>query len=182
MKRFFIWKDGKYNGENTEWQEISGEEFYELVNDPANSDRLFIHHNDVYDNEADEVYFEATEENYKRWDRMRKKEEYDLQIKLENPIEVVSLDTVLYYDDNGIPVTLADEIPEPDPDPMIVALYEVIDKLLPEEREMITRYYLDNPQKKSQRVIAEEMGMPQQTFSYRLKKILEKMKRLFGEN
>lgn len=181
MKRYFIWKDGKFNGEDTEWLEIGGQEFYELVNNPENSGRLFIHHKDYYDDEADEVYYEATEENYMRWDRKRKKEEYDLQIKLENPIEVVSLDTILYYDDNGIPVTLADEIPEPEPDPMLEQLKYVLDQLTEDEREIIDRYFLKNPEKKSQRVIAEEMGISQQVFSYRLKIILKKMRGLFCE-
>ena len=182
MKRYFIWKDGVYNGEDTVWERISGKQYYALVNSPEGEGRYFAHTKECEDDRVYEYYFEVTRENYLKWKRENMAEIRNLQEKYEHPLEFVSLDTILYYDDDGMPVTLADTIPEPEPDPMIETLYEVIDKLLPEEREMITRYYLDNPQKKSQRVIAEEMGMPQQTFSYRLKKILEKMKGLFGEN
>ena len=179
MKRYFIWKDGKFNGDKTEWLEISGQEFYDFVNDPKNADRHFIHQLDPTDPEADEIYYEATDETYKRWDRKRKKEEYVLQVKKENPVEIISLDTILYYDDDGFPVTLGDTIPAPEPDPLIEELYEVLDMLEPEERKMIEGYYFRDNSRKTQKDIADEMGVSQQVLNYHLQKIYAKMRCLF---
>lgn len=181
MKRYFIWKDGKFNGDKTEWQEISGQEFYDFVNDSQNADRHFIHQLDPTDPEADEVYYEATEETYKRWDRKRKKEEYVLQVKKENPVEIVSLDTILYYDDDGFPVTLGDTIPAPEPDPLIEDLYEALNTLSDKERALIDLLFFNNDGK-SDRQISRELGMPQKSLFNKKQKILAKLRCSLAQN
>lgn len=175
MKRYFIWKDGKFNGDKTEWLEIGGQEFYDFVNDPNNAVRHFIHQLDPTDPEADEVYYEATEETYKRWDRKRKKEEYVLQVKKENPVEIVSLDTILYYDDDGFPVTLGDTIPAPEPDPLIEDLYEALNTLSDKERALIDLFFFNNDGKNDSQ-IAAALGVPRMTLVNRKQKILKKLR------
>ena len=73
-------------------------------------------------------------------------------------------------------------IPDEEADPMIEELLEAVEKLPSDEKAIIDLYYLDNFEKRSQREIADEIGVSQQVFSYRLKQILKKMKGLFCEN
>ena len=83
---------------------------------------------------------------WKQWDMA---EIRDIQEKYEHPVEMVSLDQTLYYDDDGIPVTLGDTIPAPEPDPLIEDLYEALDTLSDEERELIDLTAFQKPGKRT---------------------------------
>ena len=182
MKRYLIWKNGTFKGtEDKFWTELSGKEFYALVKSPAGKGRYFIHSFDWEDPEAGDWYFEATKESFDKWHVFQQARYRKLMEKLQNPIEFVSLDQVLYYDDNGDPVTLADTIPEELPDAIYGEIDDILERLKPEEKALIYLYYLDNFENKSQLRISEELGIPQQTFSYRLNNTLKKMRSMFGE-
>lgn len=73
MKRYFVWKDANCNGKNVEWKEITGTEFYALKR--AEPHRRFILWKNEDDPMDDGMLYEATEENYKEWDRERKRKE-----------------------------------------------------------------------------------------------------------
>ena len=181
MKRYFIWKDGVYNGEDTVWERISGKQYYALVNSPEGEGRYFAHTKECEDDRVYEYYFEVTRENYLKWKRENMAEIRNLQEKYEHPLEFVSLDTILYYDDDGMPVTLADTIPEPEPDPMIEELKEALKCLTKKERALIDLLYLKNDEGKSERLIARELGIPQKTLNCRKTKILEKLRSVFAQ-
>ena len=180
MKRYFIWKDGKFNGDKTEWQEISGQEFYKLVNSPEGKNRFFANSKDR-EYGTDECVFEVTRKKYLKWKQWDMAEIRDIQEKYEHPVEMVSLDQTLYYDDDGIPVTLGDTIPAPEPDPLIEDLYEALDTLSDEERELIDLLFFNNDGK-SERQISEELGMPQKTLNCKKLKILAKLRCHFAQN
>ena len=182
MKRYLIWKNGTYNGDDTEWEEISGEKYYAIVDDPENK-RLFVSFKDKEDKYADEFVYEVTEDRYKIWDRDRKREEYKQKEKAQHPIEMVSLEDIVCIDDNGEPVTLGDLIPAPEPNPAKEIVDELLAMLPPFESKMIRMYFLDNPRdkkvRKTQKQIAAELGITQQAFAKRLRKIKEKMRAWF---
>ena len=183
MKRYLVWKDGKFNGPEDEfWTELSGKEFYALVKSPNGNGRYFIHYFDWEDPEAGDWYYEATKESYDKWHVYQQAKYRKLMEKLQNPIEFVSLDQVLYYDDNGDPITLADTIPEEVPDAIYGEMDEVIATLKPEEQALINLLFLDNFEDKSERQIAKELGLPQKTLNCRKMAILQKLRSVFAQN
>ena len=183
MKRYLIWKDGTFKGtEDKFWTELSGKEFYALVKSPAGKGRYFIHSFDWEDPEAGDWYFEATKESFDKWHVFQQARYRKLMEKLQNPIEFVSLDQVLYYDDNGDPITLADTIPEEVPDEIYGEIDEILEMLKPEERALINLLFLDNFEGKSERQIARELGIADMTINCRKKKILQKIRDAFVQN
>ena len=183
MKRYLIWKDGTFKGtEDKFWTELSGKEFYALVKSPAGKGRYFIHSFDWEDPEAGDWYFEATKESFDKWHVFQQARYRKLMEKLQNPIEFVSLDQVLYYDDNGDPVTLADTIPEEVPDAIYGEIDKILETLESDERALINLLFLDNFENKSEVKIAEELGVLHQTLNYRKRTILKKIREAFCRN
>ena len=100
----------------------------------------------------------------------------DVVEALESNAEVESLSAVIYQGD-GKPVTLSDKIDE---SPAIqsslvdkIVLSEMIDRLLPIEREIITLRYFED---RTQTEIAQALGISQVQVSRIEKRILKKMK------
>lgn len=91
-KKFFVWADANCNGENIEWIELTGAEYYQFRINPANAGRHIIKLLDHITYEADAIYIEATEQQYREW-----REEYlhSLYIrKGQEDITTVSLDEI----------------------------------------------------------------------------------------
>ena len=102
----------------------------------------------------------------------------DVVEALESSVDVESLSAVVYQGD-GKPVTLSDKIDEsPTPQNNLVdklLLTEVIDRLLPIERQLIMmRYFEDHTQTE----IAEALNISQVQVSRIEKRILKKMKEM----
>ena len=68
-KRFFVWADANCNGENIEWIELDGKGFKDFLLNPANRKRKIIKLSDPYLHECDDIYIEATKEQFKEWDK-----------------------------------------------------------------------------------------------------------------
>ena len=191
MKRFFIWKDGKYNGKDTEWLEISGEEFNRITDDEP--ERRFIPSYDEDDPEnCDWFYYEATAEDYKEWNRERMR--YLRHNKsLYKKYKVVSLDDLVDEDDEE-GLTWADIIPDTSEedaaaheawlewhDKAIAALREALTELKPKELETINLIFLNNPEKKSEVELAKEKNIPRKTLNDRKLAVLKKLKKKIKE-
>ncbi len=187
MKRYFVWKDPDCNGISPEWLEISGNEFYDLVNDPANSERTFIPWCDEDEDGKDSFIFEVTEEEFKEWDRNRKREAYRRKAFFDEKILFVDWDEVVYYDDTD-PVTLGDVIPDPDAhveptaeEELIEDLYEALKTLSKKERQIIDALYLKNDDNKSEREITRELGISHMTMNCRKNRVLKKLRKYFAQ-
>ena len=188
MKRFFIWKDGKYNGKDTEWLEISGEEFNRITDDEP--ERRFIPSYDEDDPEnCDWYYYEATVEDYKDWNRNRMR--YIRHNKrFHQKYTVVSFDDLVdENDEEGL--TWGEIIPDTSEEDAaaheawlewhekaLVALREVVSELKPKEMETLNLIFFENPEEKSEVELAKEKGIPQQTLNYRKNALLKKMKKI----
>ncbi len=183
MKRYLVWKDGKFNGPEDEfWTELSGKEFYKLVKGPSGKGRYFIHFFDFEDPEAGDWYYEATRENYDRWHAFQQARYRKLMEKLANPIEFVSLEFIVGYDDNGDPVTLADTIPDEVPDTIYGEVDDILETLTPEERALINLLFLDNYENKSERQIAREIGVNQKVINRQKARIIKKIRGKVSQN
>lgn len=190
MKRYFIWKDGKYNGKDTEWLEINGEEFACLKeNEPK---RRFIPNYDEDDPESDVFLYEATKEDYNEWNRDQMRYHYREKV-FHKKYKFVSLDDLVSEEDEE-GLTWAEIIPDTSEEDAaaheewlewhekaLIALRETITELKPEEKELINLIFLKNPDNKSEVEIAKEKGIPQQTLNYRKNALLKKMKKILAQ-
>jgi hypothetical protein len=68
-KKYYIWKDPNCAGVDIEWLELTGKEFYALLKHPESKTRHFIRLGNDISLEADIIYIEATEEQYRDWRR-----------------------------------------------------------------------------------------------------------------
>ena len=66
--KYYIWKDSNCNGINPDWVEISGTQFFKLVQDKTQK-RYFKRIDDGTEDGADVLVFESTYEEYKEWHR-----------------------------------------------------------------------------------------------------------------
>ncbi len=189
--RYFLWKDPECKGINPEWIEISKDEYIAFINVEdkhqrrINRRRRFEITEDDWDGNRTSA-FEVTLKRYREWDAEKHREAYKKQIEEEEGITFVSLDAPMYNDD-GEDFTLYDIIPsdygeDHTYDELIEKLYEALDTLTPEERRITDLLYLENHEKKSERQIARELGVPDMTLNSRKQRILEKLRFFFVQN
>jgi RNA polymerase sigma factor (sigma-70 family) len=183
QRRYFVWKDAACKGINPEWIELTGKQFKEFVNNPENKNRYFIKFNEDEEDTFTSVV-EATYENYLEYDRERKKKAYNGKKAFDEHTVFVDLDEVVYYDDDD-PITRAEIIAdedayvEPNHEQLLInELYDALEALSYEERELVDLLFLKNDDHKSERRIAEELGVPQKTLNCRKQAIIKKLKML----
>lgn len=127
---------------------------------------------------------EATYENYLEYDRERKKKAYNGKKAFDEHTVFVDLDEVVYYDDDD-PITRAEIIAdedayvEPNHEQLLInELYDALEALPYEERELVDLLFLKNDDHKSERKIAEKLGVAQKTLNCRKRAIVKKLKML----
>lgn len=178
--QYFVWKDPNCNGVNPEWIQLTRKQYLALVNDPKNSHRHFARLLSGDCEEAGILVMEATERVYKECEEARLREKYLREIGEEYRDSVVSLNApvpdcedLLFEDIVSDPNidTAAEAIHQMD----LVKLRAALDKLTPEELEIINALFLENHNKCGEREIAKRLGLAQKTLNYRKKKILKKL-------
>ena len=184
-KKYFIWKNPVCNGENSEWIEISGSQFFELMNN-KNQKRYFKKIDDGEEDGADILIFETTYEEYKEWHKTQEKirrnkknqEQYKLQFISVNDL---ILDTEFTYADIIIDtnVNVEDEVLT---DIELSELQVVIKNLNDDEKSVLDMVKRSKEDNISERKICEIYGIDQSTFWSRKKKIFKKIKNFFGQN
>ncbi|MGM9601016.1 MAG: hypothetical protein ACI3W5_05450 [Faecousia sp.] len=179
-KQYFVWKDPNCNGINPEWIQLTPKQFLQLVNDPKNSHRFFAKLTDGGCEEAGVLVMEATESVYRECEQARLREKYLRHLDREYQDSVVSLNApvpdneeLLFEEIVGDPKvnTEAKALHCVD----LVKLKAALDKLTPEELEIINALFLENHNKRGERAVAKELGIPQRTLNDRKKKILKKL-------
>ena len=190
MKRYFVWKDGKYNGKETEWDEISESEYEDIrENEPG---RRFNQSFDENDFEADHFYYEVSDEEYKEWNRERMRfARHDRNVYGKNT--VVHFEDLVDEDDSE-GLIWADVIPDTSEEDAetheawenwhekaLEALREALSELKPKELETVNLVFLNNTDEKKETVLAKENNMPQQTLNYRKNAVLKKLRRIMVE-
>lgn len=125
-KRFFVWADANCNGQNIEWIELTGKEFYLFISDPINKGRHIIKLTDTCFYEDDDIYIEATKEEYIKWEKEYKHSLYINRMGRE--INVYSIQELLEIDET-FDIPYFDEAFEDIFDSSITDMFSVIDAL-----------------------------------------------------
>ncbi len=89
-KRYLIWKHKITKGENPEWLELSGVDFFRFFNSPESEGRYFILLDNDICPDADVLYLEATEEQFKDW--LKEHDHHQYLKKYKPKKNAVSLD------------------------------------------------------------------------------------------
>lgn len=189
MKKYFVWKDANCNGKNVEWKEITGTEFYALKR--AEPHRRFILWKNEDDPMDDGMLYEATEENYKEWDRERKRKEREDKY-VEEHFTVFSIDDPVGTDDEE-GLTWADIIPDTrDEDEelerqeeerrsvLVSKMLAEIEKLPEDDKNLIFAMFLNPEKNMSEKEYAESLGISQQNVNKRKLKIFRKIRAAMG--
>ena len=181
MKRYFVWKDGKNNGDKTEWVELNQEDFMKLVGSNEATGRWFVFYS-PYDGRDDSIVFETTEKGYKIADNSRGIYKYSKMIEDEYKIQIVSLDEGIEMPD-GETVTLLDMIPDESAEfesELITRIWvrEAIKTLNPVEQQLINWMYPEKGVGKTGKEISLLLGISESAVSQRMKKIYKKLEKV----
>ena len=104
---YLIKKNPTTRKEETEWLELSGKEFYALLQSKEGKGRYFIHLTDDVDYEAGEIYIEADQEEYKAWKKEQNAHQY--LKRQQEKVEILSLDKLAEETGNGLGEPFKDE-------------------------------------------------------------------------
>lgn len=174
-KKFFAWKDKDCKGKNIEWIEFSGAEFFEFIKKEENKSRRFIRLLPEGDNELDDIIIEATEEQFKEWEKEKDRKKYIY--KYSKQYEVVSESTFVDEDGESLYDRISNELISLQ-DTVEKALtygvlYQALKTLNAVETEIIDLIYF---QSKTEQDVAAVLGIKQQSVNGRKIKILKKLK------
>ncbi len=75
-RKYYVWKDPACNGKDVIWTELTGKEFYALLQRPENQRRRFIRIGNEICQDADIITLEATEQQYADWRREQNAADY----------------------------------------------------------------------------------------------------------
>ncbi len=191
MKRYFVWKDGKHNGKETEWIEVDESEYERIRSEePA---RRFNQSFDDNNSAEDHFYYEVPEDEYKYWNRERMN--YERHNK-----KVFGKNTVVSFDDLVDPndeegLTYAEIIPDTRDkeaadenafqkwkEEMLGKIREIIKDMDEDTYDMFWKLVMnpDKDERMTQTEYADTKGVTQQAISKRLEKFLEKYRAQLG--
>ncbi len=176
-KKYLIWKTNGMERNPNEWVEVSGNDFFCLFNSPESKGRFFI----VLDNDicadADVLYIEATEEQYKEW---YKENCHHLYLKRFQPKNgLLSLDALMTENelsslheivaDTGVDIESQVVHSE-----LLALLPDVLRTLNDLGKEAIFLKFFQYPEL-SDREIAEKIGIAEKAFVKRKDRALKKI-------
>lgn len=181
-KRYFVWKNPACNGEDVEWVELTGKEFFRLVNQRKNKRRRFIVMGNDICPEADMIYIEATEEQYADWRVEMHRHEYLRKFSVGRT--PVSFDALLDGEDaHSLYDLVADTNAEFEDDVLWKLCEETLPaalaSLTPIRREAFELKYLVYPSK-SDAEIAKLLGISRKGFSDRKRLALKDLKKIWN--
>jgi len=178
--KYLAWKDANCNGNNIEWLELTGREFYALIKSPAGKGRYFIRLYDDIGFECNEIYIEATLSGYRNWRVDENAHNYLKRINKD--YETFSLDAPIDSEENTLHDLVGCDQPSVEDD--VLGKFEMerinfaLESLSPDERFIIDSYYLVT--QKTDDDIAHEIGISHQAINKKRKLILKKIFILVG--
>lgn len=178
---YLVKKNPTARKEEIEWQELSGKEFYAFLHSEEGKGRPFIHLVDDIAYEAGEIYIEADPEEYKAWKKEENARQY--RKRQHDKVEILSLDKLLeetggYHEKclEDKTVSIENLILEHE---QKERLYHAVALLSSEEQEVLKAlYFSDKPM--TQQALSSQYGISSAAMNKRLKKILEKLLKVFG--
>lgn len=184
MRKYFVWKDKNCNGINFEWIEMSGKEFYRFSSKPENAGRRFIVLDDRFNEGADVITIEATENEYRKWKKEHNHEQY--LDRAERERETVSLyDTISMHEELTFEDVIADEDSNVEETAIRQASREIYKKVLAqlsdEEKRLVEFFFVIN-RSLSENQNAAKYGIPQTTLNYKKLAIRKRLRELLKKN
>ena len=179
--KYLAWKDTHCNGNNIEWLELTGREFFALVSRSENKMRRFIKLDNSICSEADVIFIEATEPQYRKWRSENSHHKYLLE--MGNGIVTLSMD-MLMGEEDPLPLheMASDESVNIEESVMHICMVELLPRALNTltelERTAIQMSYLSSTHVTDD-AICLELGIPVSTFSDRKQRALMKLKKFF---
>ena len=173
---YLVKKNPESKKGNTEWLQISGEEFYRLTHSEEGKGRYFIHLTDDVGYEADEIYIEAGYEEFCFWKQEDNRHRYladcakDTMI-ISSDVPVTGGDELLIDTIRDESISVDEMIAKKD---VLKKLREAIASLSSDEMAIIQTLYFSG-RGVTEAEAGKSLGMSQQTLHYRKKKIFSKL-------
>lgn len=170
-RQYFRKRDPHAHGPNTEWIEMSGQEFYQFVSSPEGRGRYFI--------DLDNIVIETPKEMYKEWHREQFRLNYWAEQKTKDGVVFLSLDSDAIAEHG----TGEDVIPDPtvcvEDEVLLLTELEPLRAALAQldqpSYQLIYCLYLAK-NRRTERELAQEFGISQAMINKRKKKILKRLK------
>jgi hypothetical protein len=179
--KYLVWKDASCNGQNIEWIDMNGNDFFHFLNSNESKGRYFV----LLDNDVclddDVIFIEATEDQYNEWYK-----EYCHHCYLNRLFPktgILSLDMSLSDQEIGslheiIEDVSVDVVGTAMENVMVYMLPYAISMLSPKRREAITLKYFRYPEK-SDSEIALLLSVSVVAFKDRRMQALRELKKYF---
>lgn len=179
---YLRWKNPASGVQNTEWEEMSGQDFFSFLNSPESEGRYFIKLDNDICPEADVIFIESSKEQYDDWFRDYNHHRYLRKAELKRTI--VSLD---YIPEGDTEVSLYEMTPdERCPDVEEYAIHSAMLRLLPAVmdglserlRDTLVLKYFQYPDKTDEE-IARIIGITKGAFRQNKLRALKELKKFF---
>lgn len=173
---YLVKKNPESKKENTEWLQMSGKEFYRFIHSEEGKGRYFIHLTDDVGYEADEIYIEAGYEEFCSWKQEDNRHRYladcakDTMI-ISSDVPVTGGEELLIDTIQDESISIDEMIVKKD---MLKKLREAMASLSSDEKALIQALYFSG-RAVTEAEAGKSLGMSQQVFHYRKKKIFSKL-------
>lgn len=175
---YLVKKNPESKKENTEWLQMSGEEFYRFTHSEEGKGRYFVHLTDDVGYEADEIYIEAGYEEYQDWYKEARRHRY--LVECERDTLTLSSDVPVSGGDELLIDTVMDDGTSIEEDyarqDELERLRRVVRDLEPEEFQILKVLYLGERVCTEQEA-AKELGVSRDTIKRRKKKLFLKIQK-----
>ena len=182
---YLVWQNPSCAGVDPQWENLTRNEFLTLVNSPDAIGRYFIKLNSTDADGADgRIVIEATEEQYKEYEKERQHASY---LKKINPGYIVTSYHAFEADNEDLygEDLLCDVDNKSETEYQRImerfAIDKAIEQLSSDERDMITFLYLSIT-KGTEAGYSALTGIPQKTINNHKKRILRKLQIILEEN
>ena len=183
--KYYIWKDSNCNGINPDWVEISGTQFFKLVQDKTQK-RYFKRIDDGVEDGADVLIMETTYEEYKDWHKKQESKRRKKKRQEQYKPQFISLDELTSDSEFTYSEVIPDTSVNVEDDVLTnienAMLREIIASLSDEEKQVLKIVKQAIEKKISERQICKEMEIDREEFRYKREKIFKKIRKSFPQN
>ena len=179
---YLVWKDPSCNGINPVWQELTGREFFALVNAPENKGRRFVKLYGASEDGSDgDIVMESTDDEYRRWRKEKDHGDWIREGQEETGYQVVSYHAMETEDGCYGEELLWDKDCDVEAECFrkfkIEAVSAAVASLTDDERRLVEYFYLsDHPG--TERDYSALTGIPQKTVNDRKNRVLAKLRKI----
>ena len=179
-KIYLVKKDPTCKTEDIEWLLPTGKEFFKFLKSPEGKERYFIRLRDDISFECDDIFIEATLQQYRQWRSENNTHNYLKMI--QNGCILLSFDTPVGDGEDTLHDIVSNDNPSVEDETLSriewSSLVSVLESLPACERFIIDAYY--SSEGKTDSDIARAIGVSQQVLNRKRKRIIKKIIFLVG--